>query len=45
MSLHNETKIKKQSQQMKRESISKAMYAESRNVRSSLSWNCVERLT
>ena len=45
MSLHNETKIKEQSQLMKRESISKATYAESRNVRSSLSWNCVERLT
>ena len=30
---------------MKRKSISKATYAESQNVRSSLSWNCVECLT
>ena len=30
---------------MKCESISKATYAESRNVHSSLSWNCVEHLT
>ena len=30
---------------MKRELISKATYAVSQNVRSSLSWNCVERLT
>ena len=30
---------------MKRESISKATYAESPNVHSSLSWNCMEHLT
>ena len=30
---------------MKPESIRKAMYAASLNVRSSLSWNCVECLT
>ena len=30
---------------MKRELISKATYAVSQNVHSSLYWNCVERLT
>ena len=38
-------KQKKKSQQMKFELISKATYAESWNVCSSLSWNCVECLT
>ena len=44
-SFHNETKTKEKSQQMKFELISKATYAESWNVCSSLSWNCVECLT
>ena len=44
-SFHNEMKTNEKSQQMKCELISKATYAESWNVCSSLSWNCVECLT
>ena len=42
---HYETKTKEQIKQMRCELISKATYAESWNVHSSLSWNCVECLT